>query len=39
VTDPWLYNEYVDHRNKLPLEFDTYAAAKDLARWALEQAK
>ena len=39
VTDPWVYNEYVDHRNKLPLEFDTYAAAKDLARWALEQAK
>ena len=37
VTDPWLYNEYIDHRNKLPQEFDTYAAAKDLARWAVEQ--
>lgn len=39
VTDPWFYNEYVDHRNKLPLEYDTYATAKDLARWAIEQAK
>jgi len=38
-TDPWLYNEYIDHRNKLPQEFDTYAAAKDLARWAIEQSK
>ena len=39
VTDPWVYNEYIDHRNKLPQEFDTYAAAKDLARWAIEQPK
>ena len=39
VTDPWLYNEYVDHRNQLPAEFDTYAAARDLARWAIEQVK
>jgi unsaturated rhamnogalacturonyl hydrolase len=38
VTDPWVYNEYVDRRNKLPPEFDGYAAAKDLARWAVEQA-
>jgi unsaturated rhamnogalacturonyl hydrolase len=39
VTDPWFYNEYIDHRNKLPLEYDTYAAAKELASWAVAQAK
>jgi unsaturated rhamnogalacturonyl hydrolase len=36
VGDPWLYNEYVDGR-KLPVEFDNYKAAKDLARWLLQQ--
>jgi len=39
VVDPWIYNEYVDRRNKLPLEFDGYDAAIDLAGWAVRQAK
>ncbi|HMF53738.1 MAG TPA: glycoside hydrolase family 88 protein, partial [Edaphobacter sp.] len=39
VTDPWIYNEYVDRRNKLPLEFDGFDAAIDLAGWAVKQAK
>ena len=39
VTDPWLYNEYVDRRNSLPLDFDGFAAAVDLAGWALGQAR
>jgi unsaturated rhamnogalacturonyl hydrolase len=39
VTDPWVYNEYVDRRNNLPVEFDGFAAAVDLAGWALRQAK
>jgi unsaturated rhamnogalacturonyl hydrolase len=36
VGDPWLYNEYVDGR-KLPAEFDNYKAARDLARWLIQQ--
>ncbi|HEY0408400.1 MAG TPA: glycoside hydrolase family 88 protein [Pyrinomonadaceae bacterium] len=36
VGDPWLYNEYVDGR-KLPAEFDNYEAARELARWLIEQ--
>jgi len=36
VGDPWLYNEYVDGR-KLPLEFDNFKAAQDLARWLIRQ--
>jgi len=39
VVDPWIYNEYVDRRNKLPQEFDGYDAAIDLAGWAVRQAK
>ena len=39
VTDPWVYNEYTDRRNKLPVEFDTFDAAIDLAGWAVRQAK
>jgi len=39
VVDPWVYNEYVDRRNKLPLEFDGYDAAIDLAGWAVRKAK
>jgi unsaturated rhamnogalacturonyl hydrolase len=31
--DPWVYNEYVDRRNKLPVELDGFAAAIDLAGW------
>jgi unsaturated rhamnogalacturonyl hydrolase len=38
VVDPWIYNEYVDRRNKLPVEYDGFAAAIDLARWAVRQA-
>jgi unsaturated rhamnogalacturonyl hydrolase len=39
VADPWVYNEYVDRRNKLPLDYDGFAAAIDLAGWAVRQAK
>lgn len=39
VIDPWIYNEYVDRRNKLPLDFDGFDAAIDLAGWAVRQAK
>jgi unsaturated rhamnogalacturonyl hydrolase len=39
ITDPWIYNEYVDRRNKLPLEFDGFDASIDLAGWAVRQAK
>jgi unsaturated rhamnogalacturonyl hydrolase len=35
IVDPWLYNEYVDHRNHLPLDYDPWPAAIDLAGWAL----
>jgi unsaturated rhamnogalacturonyl hydrolase len=37
VVDPWLYNEYVDRRNNLPLDYDGFAAAIELAGWALAQ--
>jgi unsaturated rhamnogalacturonyl hydrolase len=39
VVDPWVYNEYTDRRNKLPVEYDTFGAAIDLAGWAVRQAK
>jgi unsaturated rhamnogalacturonyl hydrolase len=39
VVDPWVYNEYTDRRNKLPVEYDTFDAAIDLAGWAVRQAK
>jgi len=39
VVDPWVYNEYTDRRNKLPVEYDTFAAAIDLAGWAVRQAR
>jgi unsaturated rhamnogalacturonyl hydrolase len=38
VGDPWLYNEYTDGR-KLPIEYDNYKAARDLARWLIEQGR
>ncbi|MFT4115021.1 hypothetical protein [Silvibacterium sp.] len=38
VVDPWLYNEYTDGR-KLPPEYEDFTAAKDVAKWALEQAR
>jgi unsaturated rhamnogalacturonyl hydrolase len=37
VTDPWVYNEYVDRRNRLPVDYDGFAAAIDLAGWAVRQ--
>jgi unsaturated rhamnogalacturonyl hydrolase len=39
VVDPWVYNEYTDRRNKLPVEYDTFGAAIDLAGWVVRQAK
>ena len=39
VVDPWLYNEYTDRRNKLPVEYDSFDAAIDLAEWAARQTK
>jgi unsaturated rhamnogalacturonyl hydrolase len=38
VGDPWLYNEYVDGR-RLPLEYENFRAANDLARWLLAQTR
>jgi unsaturated rhamnogalacturonyl hydrolase len=35
VVDPWVYNEYVDRRNRLPVDYDGFAAAIDLAGWAV----
>ncbi len=38
IGDPWLYNEYVNGK-KIPTEYENFAAAKDLAKWLLKQAK
>jgi unsaturated rhamnogalacturonyl hydrolase len=38
VGDPWFYNEYVDGR-KLPAEYENFNAAKDLAKWLIQQAR
>jgi unsaturated rhamnogalacturonyl hydrolase len=35
VVDPWVYNEYTDRRNQLPVEYDNFDAAIDLAGWAV----
>ena len=37
VVDPWVYNEYVDRRNRLPVDYDGFAAAIDVAGWAVRQ--
>jgi unsaturated rhamnogalacturonyl hydrolase len=37
VVDPWVYNEYTDRRNDLPVEYDNFDAAIDLAGWAVRQ--
>ena len=37
VGDPWLYNEYIDHR-KLPEDFQNYKAAENLFNWLLSKA-
>lgn len=34
VGDPWLYNEYTDGR-RIPLIYENFSAAKDLAKWLL----
>jgi len=39
VVDPWVYNEYTDRRNHLPVEYDTFDAAIDLAGWAVRQTR
>ena len=39
VVDPWVYSEYVDRRNRLPVDYDGFAAAIDLAGWAVRQAR
>jgi len=36
VGDPWLYNEYIDHR-RLPDEFQNYEAGKNLFKWLLDK--
>ncbi|MGC2162606.1 MAG: glycoside hydrolase family 88 protein [Silvibacterium sp.] len=36
VVDPWLYNEYTDHRKVRPAQ-DNYAAGKELALWLFKQ--
>lgn len=38
VGDPWLYNEYIDNR-KLPVSFENYKAALNLADWLLSLVK
>lgn len=38
VGDPWIYNEYADGR-KLPLKYENFKAANDIAEWLLKQAK
>ena len=38
VGDPWLYNEYMDHR-RLPADFDNDRAAGALFRWLLAKAR
>ncbi|WP_345210097.1 DUF4350 domain-containing protein [Mucilaginibacter gynuensis] len=37
VSDPWLYNEYVNGR--LPKEYENDKAADDLAQWLISKAK
>jgi len=36
VGDPWLYNEYTDGR-RIPATYENFSAAKDLAKWLLQQ--
>ncbi len=37
VGDPWIYNEYIDHR-RLPEDFQNYEAAENLFKWLLGKA-
>ncbi len=34
ISDPWLYNEYIDNR-RLPNSFQNYTAAENLIKWIL----
>jgi unsaturated rhamnogalacturonyl hydrolase len=36
VVDPWLYNEYTDHRKELPAQ-ENFAAGKEFVLWLLGQ--
>lgn len=38
VGDPWIYNEYIDHR-RLPEEYQNYRAAENLFSWLLGLSK
>lgn len=38
VGDPWLYNEYTDGR-RIPMTYENFSAAKDLALWLLNPKK
>ena len=38
VGDPWIYNEYIDHR-KLPADFHNKKAGENLFSWLLSKAK
>ncbi|WP_428655153.1 glycoside hydrolase family 88 protein [Runella sp.] len=38
VGDPWLYNEYTDGR-RIPMIYENFSAAKDLAKWLLSAKK
>jgi len=35
VGDPWIYNEYIDHR-RLPKDYQNYEAAQNLFTWLLD---
>lgn len=37
VGDPWVYDEYTDGR-KIPMDYENFMAAQDLATWLLQQA-
>ena len=37
VGDPWVYDEYTDGR-KIPMEYENFTAAQDIAKWLLQQA-
>ena len=34
--DPWIYNEYLNGK-RLPMEFENFKAAKNLAVWLLKK--
>jgi unsaturated rhamnogalacturonyl hydrolase len=38
ITDPWIYNEYIDH-NRLPADFENRKAAENLTNYLLLKAR